>query len=404
MKSLPVYFLLFAFGSSLLCAQEQRLLWPKGKTPYAKPIDEETGSPLLNLYPSKGSDNHNGAAVVICPGGGYGGLAADHEGNQIAQWFNARGVSAFVLYYRLGSKGHHFPTQLADVQRAIRLVRSEAKTYEIDSDRIAVMGFSAGGHLASMAATMFDEKAYEPSDEVDKVSARPDFAVLCYPVISMEEGVGHMGSRKNLLGPDAANDDEKARHVSTDLRVTGRTPPTFLFQTNADSAVKAENSVRFYLALRKHKIATEMHIYQNGPHGVGLFRGDPILGTWSKHLDDWLKTNSFFRPKPKRTALAGTVTLDGQPVSWGSLTFIPVDEFQPTVTVRARNGKFSLKEEDGPVLGGALIRFEGSIWEKTHDEKDTVIQLEKFSPNDKQSASIELQENHEKLNFNFRSR
>ncbi len=404
MKTLSLFILAFVLGNTFLAAQEQRSLWPVGKTPYAKPNEPSGSSPLLNLYPSKGSDNHNGAAVVICPGGGYGGLAADHEGNQIAKWFNERGVSAFVLYYRLGSKGYHFPTQLADVQRAVRLVRSDAKNYEIDPARIAIIGFSAGGHLASMGATMFDEKAYEPSDDVDKVSARPDFAVLCYPVISMEKGVTHMGSRKNLLGPDAADDDEKARHVSTDLRVTDRSPPTFIFQTNADTAVPAENAVRFFLALRKHKISTEMHIYQNGPHGVGLFQGDPILGTWSKHLDDWLKTNSFYRAAPKRTALVGTVSLDGQPVSWGSLSFVPEDEFQPTVTIRARGGKFSAKEADGPVIGPASIRFEGSIWEKTRDEKDAVIQLEKLSPNDKKSVSIDLQANHQKLNFDFRSR
>lgn len=404
MKTLSLFILAFVLGNTFLTAQEQRPLWPVGKTPYAKPNEPSGSSPLLNLYPSKGSDNHNGAAVVICPGGGYGGLAADHEGNQIAKWFNERGVSAFVLYYRLGSQGYHFPTQLADVQRAVRLVRSDAKNYGIDPARIAIIGFSAGGHLASMGATMFDEKAYEPSDDVDKVSARPDFAVLCYPVISMEKGVTHMGSRKNLLGPEAADDDEQARHVSTDLRVTDRTPPAFIFQTNADTAVPAENAVRFFLALRKHKISTEMHIYQNGPHGVGLFQGDPILGTWSKHLDAWLKTNSFYRPAPKRTALAGTVSLDGQPVSWGSLTFVPEDEFQPTVTIRARVGKFSAKEADGPVIGPASIRFEGSIWEKTRDEKDAVIQLEKLSPNDKKSVSIDLQANHQKLNFDFRSR
>ncbi len=404
MRTLHFLSLVIVFGFSNLSAQERRPLWPKGKTPYAKPIDAETESPLLNLYPGKDLKNHNRAAVVICPGGGYGGLAADHEGNQIAKWFNERGVSAFVLYYRLGTQGHHFPTQLADVQRAIRLVRSKAKTYDIDPDRIAIMGFSAGGHLASMGATMFDEKAYEPSDNIDEVSARPDFALLCYPVISMEKGVTHAGSRKNLLGPDAADDDEKARHVSTDLRVSDRTPPTFIFQTNADTAVPAENAIRFFLALRKHKIPAELHIYQNGPHGVGLYQGDPILGTWSKHLDDWLKTNSFYRPKPKRTAVAGIVNLDGKPVSWGSLTFIPEDGMKPTVTVRARNGRFAVKEEDGPVLGEALVRFEGSIWEATHDEKDTVIQLEKLSPNEKQPLSIKLEPKHKKLTFDFRSR
>ena len=404
MKTLPLLSLLLALSASPLLAQEQRPLWPRGKTPYAKPIDAETGSPLLNLYPTKGQKNHNRAAVVICPGGGYGGLARDHEGHQIAQWYNQRGVSAFVLYYRLGTEGHHFPTQLADMQRAVRLVRSEAGVYDIDPDRIAVMGFSAGGHLASMAATMFDEKAYPSSDEVDQVSARPDFAVLCYPVISMEKGVTHAGSRKNLLGPDAAQDEEKARHVSTDLRVTDQTPPTFIFLTNADTAVPAENSIRFFLALRKHKVPAELHIYQNGPHGVGLFLGDPILGTWSRHLDDWLKTNSFYRPKPMRAAVAGTVSLNGQPVSWGSLSFLPPDEFQPTVTIRVRNGKFAANKKEGPLLGPATIRFEGSIWEKTQDPKDTVVQLEKFSPDDAKGASVVFRAHQKPLKFEYRSR
>ena len=179
-------------------AQEQVPLWAEGKTPFAKPIDKETGSPVLNLYPTKTeADNHNGAAVVICPGGGYGGLAVDHEGNQVAQWFNQRGVSAFVLHYRLGPQGHHFPTQLADVQRAVRWVRGHAEKYEVDPDRIAVMGFSAGGHLASMSATMFDEKpGHDPVDDIDKLSARPNFAILCYPVISMYSEFAHGGSRK----------------------------------------------------------------------------------------------------------------------------------------------------------------------------------------------------------------
>ena len=369
-----------------------------GKTPFAKPIDKETGSPLLNLYPTKNeADNHNGAAVVICPGGGYGGLAVDHEGNQVAQWFNQRGVSAFVLHYRLGPQGHHFPTQLADVQRAVRWVRGNAEKYEVDPDRIAVMGFSAGGHLASMSATMFDEKpGHDPVDDIGKLSARPNFAILCYPVISMYSEFAHGGSRKNLLGPDAADDDEKARHVSTELRVTENTPPTFIFQSNADAAVPAENCVRFYLALRKHKVPSEMHIYQNGPHGVGLFQGDPILGTWSQHLDDWLKTNFFYRPKEERTPLAGEVTLDGKPVSWGSLTFTPVDEFLPITTIRVRRGKFAAKQAEGPVPGPAQIQFEGSIWEATRDDKDRVIQLD--------GGTVELKKGQKPIRLEFRSK
>lgn len=400
----PFFTLAIVVLSGWSFAQEQVRLWPEGKTPYALPIDAETGSPALNLYPTKGKENHNGAAVVICPGGGYGGLAKDHEGNQPAQWFNERGVSSFVLHYRLGSQGHHYPTELADVQRAIRWVRAHADEYGIDPQRIAVMGFSAGGHLASMAATLFDEKAYEKSDAIDEVSARPDLAILCYPVISMDRAVTHGGSRKNLLGPDREADDELAKKLSSENNVTDQTPPTFIFQTNADTAVPAENAVRFYLALRQHKVPAEMHIYEPGPHGVGLYLGDPVLGTWSGHLEDWLRGHFFFAPSRPRTALNGEVLLDGTPVSWGSLSFKPADSALPVTTVRIRNGKFSAKAEDGPLLGKSDLSFEGSIWEATGDAKDRRVRLDRLAPGDSTAMSIEVTEKMEPLKLEFHSR
>jgi acetyl esterase/lipase len=341
---------------------------------------------------------------VICPGGGYGSLAKDHEGHQPAHWFNEQGVSAFVLHYRLGSQGHHYPAQLADVQRAIRWVRSCAEQYQLDPQRIAVMGFSAGGHLASMAATLFEEKAYDSSDEVDQVSARPDFAILCYPVISLDSAVTHSGSRKNLLGPERAADDAFARKLSSELNVTERTPPTFLFQTDEDTAVPAENAIRFYLALRAKKIPAELHSYQRGPHGVGLYLGDPILGTWSKHLSDWLRTNAFFSPAQPRAALSGEVLLDGKPVSWGSLAFHPQDQRFPVTTLRVRNGKFSVKKAEGPIIGSTRVTFEGSIWEATGANQDRAVRLESMSPQDPAPVIVKVESDLPPLRLEYTSR
>lgn len=391
-------------GTATLGAEERESfpLWPEGKTPYAKEADAETGRPKLFPYVVP-EDKANGCAVVVTPGGGYGGLAADHEGHQIATWWNERGVSAFVLHYRLGSNGHHHPTQLADVQRALRTVRSRAGEWSVDPNRIGVMGFSAGGHLSSMAATLFDEKAYDASDEIDKASARPDFAVLCYPVISMEEGVTHGGSRRNLLGPDKAEDDEAAKAVSSELNVTEKTPPTFIFQTDADTAVPAENAVRFYLALRKAGIPSEMHIYQKGPHGVGLFLGDPVTGTWSNLLDTWMQSNGWYAEKTQRVAVAGKVTFEGQPVSWGRITFHPEDPTQPVTSTWVRRGKFHLTDELGPPTGKAKLSFTASIWESTEGKDERVIQTDRLSQNPGQTAYLDVTPDLKPLEFELAS-
>lgn len=378
-------------------------LWPEGKMPHPNPDAPAEELPSLHLYPTKGKEGHTGAAVVICPGGGYGGLARDHEGHQPARWFNEQGVSAFVLHYRLGSQGYHYPAQLADVQRAIRWVRARANEYDLDPNRIAVMGFSAGGHLASMAATLYGEKAYEPVDDIDQAGARPDLAVLCYPVISMEPGVTHGGSRKNLLGPDRAGDPEWIERLSSEKNVTAETPPTFLFQTNADAAVPAENAVGFYLALRRNGVPAEMHIYEKGPHGVGLYREDPVLGTWSGHLRDWLRTHFFYSGNRERAEVKGTATLDGRPVSWGVLTFHPEDETVPPTSVRVRRGRFSASAADGPVVGKGRLRFEGSIWEETEDSGDGVVSLESLAPGGKPVA-VEVKGKMDPMEFHFLSR
>jgi len=399
------YTTLFAISLAFALSSTQAdPLWPEGKVPYAKPIDAETGSPSIHPYLTKESNNHTGAAVVICPGGGYGGLAKDHEGHQPALWFQEQGVSAFVLHYRLGSKGHHFPKQLADVQRAIRYVRAHAEEHNLDPNRIAVMGHSAGGHLASMAATLFDKKAYESSDEIDRLSARPDFAILCYPVISMDPEITHGGSRKNLLGPERAASKEWAERLSSEKNVTEKTPPTFIFQTDADAAVPAENPVRFYLALRKHGVPAEMHIYQDGPHGVGLYLGDPVLGTWSGHLRDWLCSHFFYAKAKSRTEVKGEVALDGVPVSWGVLTFHPEDQNLPTTSVRVRRGKFSANADVGPVLGASTITFEGSIWEETGNDSDRAVQISSLSADSDEPIQVSVKERMGPLKFEFRSK
>lgn len=218
-------------------------------------------------------------------------LAMDHEGVQIARWLNSLGISAFVLQYRLGPKYHH-PAMMNDAQRAIRTVRSRAEALHIQPDRIGIWGFSAGGHLASTAATHFDAGNSSASDPIDRVGSRPDFAILSYAVISLGE-YAHVGSRNNLLGKEP--DPKLVEDLSNDLRVTPQTPPTFLFHTSADTAVPAENSVRFYLALRKAGVPAEMHIFQNGPHGVGLAPTDATLSAWGGLLANWLRERGLLR-------------------------------------------------------------------------------------------------------------
>jgi hypothetical protein len=200
-----------------------------------------------------------------------------------------------------------------------------------------------------MAATLFDEKPVGmTNDAVDQLSARPDVACPTYPVISMIDDFGHKGSRKNLLGPN--DNDDLAKQVSTHLRVTDKTPPIFIFQTDDDTVVPAENAVNFYLACRKHHVPAEMHIYKPGPHGVGLMQGDPVLGTWPQHLAAWLRNQGFFSTA-KRTAINGKVTINGKPVSWGAIAFENADTNAPRPTARVMGGKFKLDAANGPTLG-----------------------------------------------------
>jgi acetyl esterase/lipase len=231
-----------------------------------------------------------GTGVVVCPGGGYGTLANDHEGKQIAEWLNSLGISAFVLKYRLGPRYRH-PAPLTDAQRAIRMVRQRAQSYGVAENRIGIWGFSAGGHLASTAATRFDKGNPNAQDTIDRISSRPDFAILAYPVISFTTDYVHKGSRRNLLGEPF--DPKLAGALSTETQVRPETPPTFLFHTNEDTGVPPENSVLFYLALRKAGVPAEMHIYEKGRHGVGLAQNDPILSSWPARLAGWFKTRGL---------------------------------------------------------------------------------------------------------------
>lgn len=257
-------------------------LWENG-APGAQGTGDEDKPTLTAYLPINPSSS--GTAVIVAPGGSYTMLAINHEGRQVANWLNSLGVTAFVLKYRLGPKYHH-PVELGDAQRAIRLVRSRAKDYRVLPDRIGIMGFSAGGHLASTVGTHFDRGNRTASDPIDRVSCRPDFLILAYPVISFVASYSHSGSARNLLGdsPDLKTREE----LSNDLHVTPETPPTFLFSTSADKVVPPENSVAFYLALHNAGVPAEIHIFEKGPHGVGLDLADPVLGKWPTLLADWM--------------------------------------------------------------------------------------------------------------------
>jgi acetyl esterase/lipase len=269
------------------CAQpgpRTELLWPEG-APGAVGSEDVDKPSLTSYLPDPAAAA--GTAIVVCPGGGYRNLAMDHEGKQVAEWLNSLGVAAFVLKYRLGPRYHH-PAMMQDVQRAIQMVRKRAPELKVAPDRVGVMGFSAGGHLASTAATHF-------AKDGDGVSSRPDFAILCYPVITMKESFVHKGSRENLLGKNP--DPKLMNELSNETQVTAETPPTFLFHTSDDPGVPVENSVYFYLALRKAGVPAEMHLFEHGRHGVGLAQSDPALKIWPSLLENWLRARNLIRRK-----------------------------------------------------------------------------------------------------------
>jgi acetyl esterase/lipase len=265
-------------------------LWP-----HAAPLAEGTADldvPTLTTYLPASNPTRTG--VIIAPGGGYQHLSMEKEGSDIAHWLNAHGVAGFVLKYRLGPK-YHYPAELMDAQRAIRTVRAQAAALGIAPDHIGMWGFSAGGHLAAMAGTMFDSlPATKDADGIDRQSARPDFLVLAYPVITSDPEYAYKGLVKFLLGdsPDPA----LVKKISAETAVNSQTPPTFIMQTTDDGTVPVMNSVLFYEALVKAKVSAEMHLFQHGPHGVGLAPGFPDLKGWPDLLATWMRAKGWMGP------------------------------------------------------------------------------------------------------------
>jgi acetyl esterase/lipase len=264
-------------------------LWPDG-APGALGKEDKDIPTLTPYFPD--AAKATGAAMVICPGGGYAALAA-HEGGDYARFLNEQGVAGFVLKYRLGSGGYHHPAMLQDAARAVRIVRARAGEWKLDPHRVGIMGSSAGGHLASTLVTHFDAGAPDAADPVERQSSRPDLGVLCYAVITMGEYT-HSGSKANLLGKDPS--PELVRELSNELQVTKDTPPCFIWHTDEDNAVPVENALLFAGALRKAGVPFDLHIYQKGAHGLGLGSRtyDPAKWLpWTKDLVYWLGVQGF---------------------------------------------------------------------------------------------------------------
>jgi acetyl esterase/lipase len=258
-------------------------LWPNG-APGAVGKDDDD-CPTLTAYPAP-ADKANGTAIILCPGGGYFYLMGAKEGRVPAEWLNNMGVTAFVLKYRLSPRYRH-PAPFQDATRAMRYVRSHAKHYHIDPERIGIWGFSAGGHLASTLATHFDSGNPKATDPIERAGSRPDFAILSYAVITMNVTTTNLVTRRFLLGPFPSR--ELIDSLSNEKQVTAKTPPTFLFHTNEDPLVPPENSVLFYKALRKANVPAEIHVFEKGGHGVPLIQKDDTVSPWGKCLAAWLK-------------------------------------------------------------------------------------------------------------------
>jgi len=291
----------FIFLSNITLAQQETIkIWPdkipnsidnlsyhedtvyvNGKSPRISKVT----APTLTFYPAK-KDNGNGVAVIICPGGGYGRLAIDHEGYMVAAWFNKIGVSAFVLKYRLPSDlimEDKSIGPLQDAQEALRIVRRHAQMWNIDPHKVGIIGFSAGGHLASTLSTHYNEKTYEVKDGV---SSRPDFSIFIYPVISMDTTITHRGSRDALLGKKPSQD--MVIRFSNELQVTNDTPPAFLVHAADDTTVPIQNSINYLLAMKKHGVPGELHMYEKGGHGFGLGKTTGTESTWPEACKNWL--------------------------------------------------------------------------------------------------------------------
>ena len=288
---LPIFTLLA--GTFLFAAEPApEPLWPDG-APGAHGTEAKDVPTMMTFLPPK--ERATGTAVVITPGGGYGGVCVDREGITSAKWLNSLGIAAFVVDYRQRGRGYGHPAPLQDAQRAVRTVRSRAKELGIRPDRIGIMGFSAGGHLASSAGTHWDKGDAEAKDPIDRVSCRPDFMILGYPVIAFGEPFTHVGSQDNLLGKDA--DAALVKKMSSEKQVTAETPPTFLFTMSDDKVVPAENAIGFYMALRKAGVPAELHVYEKGKHGAAVYFTDTATGvkTWHTQCENWLRDRGLLQ-------------------------------------------------------------------------------------------------------------
>lgn len=297
--------MLQAFALSMIAQPVSLKLWPNGVPGSKKDADyvektnkakdgivrvEKVTEPDIAVYLPK-ADKATGTAVLIIPGGGYGIIAIDHEGYAIANWLNEQGIAGIVLKYRLPSDKIMEDKSigpLQDAQEAMRTIRRNADKWKIDPKKVGVIGFSAGGHLASTLSTHFNDKVYEVKDNI---SARPDFSLLIYPVITMDASFTHMGSRNNLIGNNPT--DDQIKKFSNDLQITSDTPPAFLVHSSDDGAVPVLNSISYYQGLQKNKIAAELHIFQKGGHGYGLAKNRGTESAWPGLCSAWLKASGF---------------------------------------------------------------------------------------------------------------
>jgi acetyl esterase/lipase len=272
-------------------------LWPEGvpnSIPNAAPEREEAGRiynvsvPSLSVYPAAPA-LAKGMAAIVCPGGAYARLAVAKEGVGLTRWLNRLGVTVFLLKYRTAP--FHHPAQLQDVLRAMRLVRKDAAKWAVDPHRLGIFGASAGGHLAAAAGTLFDSDEGKTGAILDQVSARPDFLVLMYPVITMKEPYVHVGSRQSLLGDNPTEVQINAQ--SLELHVRGDTPPAFMVHSQEDRSVPVDNSILFYQALRSAGVSVEMHLYELGPHGFGLQPGLGATSEWPHRCEEWMHAHGW---------------------------------------------------------------------------------------------------------------
>lgn len=288
-------------SNPLASADERKIpLWPEGIPGLHRELGPErhdggivgnVSNPTLTYCPPTGGEP-TGTAVIICPGGGYLNLSFDWEGYQYAHWLGRRGIASFILKYRLTEFGH--PAPLQDVLRAVRIVRTRAAEFRVSPARIGVMGSSAGGHLAACAGTLFDHPAGQTGAALDAVSARPDFLILMYPVITMDDPLAHAGSREALIGAHPSR--ELVDLLSVERRINGATPPTLLVHTQEDAVVSVDNSILFYQALTRAGVPAELYLFARGKHGIGLTGGLGTAADLPQFLEAWLCRQGLLTP------------------------------------------------------------------------------------------------------------